>query len=76
MKVDDEIGNALRGQSADDPANQRHAIHRECCLRTKIGEGAEPGTQTGGKYQGAHESKSMSAPFRPNFSRRCRNRLL
>ena len=75
MEIDDEIVISLRGELADDPADQRHAVDRNCCLGAEIGEGAQAGTEPGRENQGAHESKSMSGPLRPNLSRRCKNRL-
>ena len=53
MEVDDEIVIPLRGELADDPADQRHAVDRNCCLGADIGEGAQAGAEPGRKNQGA-----------------------
>ena len=62
MQIEDEVGDAVRGEPGDDPPDHRLAGDRDGGLRADVGQGTKPRTKTGGEHEGVSDHKATVRP--------------
>ena len=70
MQVEDEVGDAVRGEPADDAPDHRLAGDRDRRLGADVGEWTESSTEARGKDQGVSDHNAIARICRgPAYTR-------